>query len=242
MRALYQHRLRTAFRGGEYAFALPTGDYEALEDIVAWCCDIWNGGNALLVPVGGGPRSDSFVELMLSIRGVDLCVVHPHVEASEEDALRGLFGGDRVLRHFDHLIQHDLHPLNLQPSFLLPPLRQPRRPLPIPVYESEQMRRLALITWGRIDPPDEEDYDEAFELDRRDGNAAHRALIEAQVSQVSPRAQSVFHMNLIEQVSPDRARQVWVFENDAFEDLLNFWNLRSRSSSFLNPPWVGAPA
>jgi len=124
---------------------------------------------------------------------------------------------------------------------LLAPDREPRRPLPIPVYEHEAERRIAHVVWGRLDPEDEQHYREAFDLEPHEGEAAHTALVAAQIDRVSPLGQSTRLMHLIEQTSPHESRQIFVLDDDDFDALVFFWNVRSRSVGDAGPPVVGLP-
>jgi len=51
-----QHRLRYLARGPEWAFAIPQGDLEVLEEVMGICSGFRNGVGSLLAPVRADGR------------------------------------------------------------------------------------------------------------------------------------------------------------------------------------------
>jgi hypothetical protein len=51
-----QHRLVYYVRGPEWAFAIPAGDFDALDEVMRLCSGFWNGAGSLIVPIGARRR------------------------------------------------------------------------------------------------------------------------------------------------------------------------------------------
>jgi hypothetical protein len=71
-----QHRLGYFIRGPEWAFVLPQGDLEALDDVVRTCSTLWNGVGSLLIGIDRAGRQAPTGSL-LSARPVDTVWLHP---------------------------------------------------------------------------------------------------------------------------------------------------------------------
>ena len=237
-----QHRLRYALRGGEFAFAIPSEDLGALEEVAGHCCGFWNGANSLLIVVG----DDGIIpptERLLEIREPEHIYVHKGVSEVGRAALYQRWGHDRVSELWREAFNHELHPLNLQASYRDLPADGPHIALPVPSYEDPQLARLARIVWGHIDDEDRPEYETAFLLERHPGDAAHYALVAGQTAGLSPLAQSTYLMRIHYQSGPLRARQLFILDGFDFEDIVFFWNVRARATTFGDEiPVVGVPA
>jgi hypothetical protein len=233
-----QHRLRYALRGGEYAFAVPEGDLDALEEIAGQCCDFWNGANSLLIPVAEDGAITE-VEGLFEIREPERIYMHGRVSEAGQAALRARWG-EHVSPLWPEAFRHEHHPLNLQPSAREPAEDGPQIALPIPSYEEPDLARIARIVWGRINDDDRSEYEEAFLLESHDGDAAHYALLAGQITGLSPLAQSTHLMRLVFQSSPVRARQLFVIDKLEFDQLVLFWNVRARATTWIDEAAVVA--
>jgi hypothetical protein len=223
-----QHNLRYAFRGPELAFAIPWGDFAALEEVADLACDFWNGANSLIVAVGSdGDVPD--MDLLLRICEVERVYVHDRVGDAGRAALTARFGS-RLRSPWAYGLEREQHPLNLQPSFRTADSAGPLPVLLLPAYEDEALRRIARIAFGRIKDEDWEDYGTAFSLEFCAGQEAHFALVDGQVSGLAPLAQSTNLMWAYEQSSPLDVRHVMVVDGTDFQALVNFWNLRARTT------------
>lgn len=237
-----QHRLQFALRGAEWAFAVPEGDLAAVEDVAALCCDFWNGANSLLIAVSEDGSLSDGLDSMLAIRDVERVWVHQRVNEAHQASLHERFGPERVGRIWAGLTRHELHPLNLQPAYREPPQGGPQLAVPVPSYKDPALARVSRVAWGRIDDDDRADYAEAFLLEEHEGEAAHFALVDGQVSGLAPLAQSAYLMEIYYQQSPARARQVAVIDGEDFSDLLFFWNLRARATTHDGRGVIAMPA
>jgi hypothetical protein len=63
-----QHRLNYLARGPEWAFAIPAGDFDALEEVMGLCSGFWNGAGSLIVTVTKAGRLDPYISHFLEIR------------------------------------------------------------------------------------------------------------------------------------------------------------------------------
>jgi hypothetical protein len=226
-----QHRLQFAVRGGEYAFAIREGDLAALDQIVTICGQVWNGANSLIVPVSEDAELPVLVDHATANRDVERVFIQKAVGKAGQARLAARFPGRTIQLH-DHALQFDLHPLNLQPSFRDPPQGGPSEVLPIPVYDNDALQRIARVACGFIEDAGVGAYGEAFVLDERTGPAAHSALLSSQIAGRSPLAQSTYLMKTYRQEGPFRARRLLVLDDDGFDGLVAFWNLRARSERF----------
>lgn len=237
-----QHRLRYALRGGEFAFAIANGDVDAVEEIAAQCCDFWNGANSLLIAVDED-GTVAPVERLVEIREPERIYVHKGVSEAGRAAVAERWGYERVSDVWPQAFRHELHPLNLQPSFREPMTGAPNVSLPVPVYAQPDLARLARIVWGRLDDEDRQEYETAFVLEHHEGDAAHYALVAGQATGLSPLAQSTYLMRIHHQSGPLRARQLFVLRGLGFHDLVFFWNVRARATTLGDEiPVVAVPA
>ena len=111
-----QHRLAYYVRGPEWAFAIPAGDLDALDEVMRLCSGFWNGPGSLLVPVGADGRLPDFLEdPLLASRPVEMCFVHERVsDAGEQSVTASFASSTRLLPGtFD---ESEVHPLHLLPA------------------------------------------------------------------------------------------------------------------------------
>jgi hypothetical protein len=238
---MQQHRLQFALRGPEWAFAIPDGDFAALEEVAALCCDVWNGANSLLIAVDEAGSLSADTDELLGTRDVERVYVHERINEAQRDKLTERFGQERIDEISSRLTRRELHPLNLQPSYREPPAGGPQLALPIPIYENEDLARVARVAWGRIDEEDRPHYSEAFLLEPHVDEAAHFALVDGQISGLAPLEQSTYLISVYLQHSPVRARQVVVVDGNEFQELLFFWNLRSRATTHVGRDVIAVP-
>lgn len=223
-----QHNLRYAFRGPELGFAIPWGDFAALEEVAALACDFWNGANSLVIAVGdGGELPD--LDVLLEICDIERVYVHDNVDGTGRVALDKRFG-NRLTSPWAYRLDREQHPLNLQPSFGAGGMASPPPVLPLPIYDNELLQRLTRIAFGRIKEEDRGAYETAFRLESCVGPSAHFALVDGQVSGLAPLAQSTKLIYAYEQISPLDVRQLLVLDSNDFQGLINFWNLRARTA------------
>ncbi|HEX3425156.1 MAG TPA: hypothetical protein VHT30_03430 [Acidimicrobiales bacterium] len=236
-----QYRLQFAVRGGEYAFAICQDDFDALEEVAGYCCDVWNGANSLICAVDG-PDALPNLEYLLAARNVEVVYVHKRVDEATRAALIARFNG-RVEHLWGEQFRHEVHPILLQPSYRDRPAGGPHLELPIPVYDDELLRRLSRVVYGRIEDDDRPEYAKAFTLTEYAGAQAHFALVDAQISGLSPLGQSTALMPMYQQSGPIRMRQLVVLDGSDFDALIYFWNLRARATTLgVEPPVVAIPA
>ena len=234
--------MRFALRGQECAFAIPRGDFEALEEVSGHSCDFWNGSNSLIILVGprGGLPGD--LDVHISVRDVERVYVHERVGEQGLRALESRFGS-RVTRLHEDSFKNDVHPLHLQPSYRNLPDGSPRVVLPIPIYGTEALSRVGAVAFGRIHNTDRGEYEKAFLLRESRDEDAHIALLSAQLAEVSPLGQSSYLIKAYGQMSPIDVSWLVVLDGTNLDALVNFWNLRARSSQLgSGPRVVGIPA
>jgi hypothetical protein len=196
----------------------------------------------LVIAIGDDGTLPAGIDDLLAVRDVERVWVHARIDDAGEASLVDRFGHGRVTRIWtDDLTPHELHPLSLQPAFRDPPAGGPQLSLPIPEYDSEALARVARVAWGRIRDAARDQYGEAFLLESRTGDAAHFAVVDGQVSGLAPLAQSAYLMDVYYQHSPARARQIVIVEGDHFDDLVLFWNLRSRATTHVRRDVVAIP-
>lgn len=222
------------FRGPELAFAIPEGDHDALDQVLQ-NCRFWNGGNALLIPVRRDGRTWPVVEQLLDVRPVEICLFHERVPETARSRVRarlGAYVGEWV-GLYDRFDDRELHPLMLQPSWRGD---GPKPSLLIPRFGNARLDRIARVAWGYVADDELPDYRRAFDFGEVDGTAAHIALLEGQLSGLSPIGQSVNLMRHFGAISI--GRHLWVFGRASFGDLVEFWNYRSRMRDVDERPLV----
>src|SRR5437868_2988683 len=137
-----QHRLRYALRGGEFAFAIPAGDLDAVAEVADSCCDFWNGANSVLIAVAED-GTIAPTERLFEVREPEQIYIHDRIGEVGRAALGERFGEERLTEIYSRTFTHELHPLNLQPTYRDPPTDGPKTPLPEPVYDDGELARLA---------------------------------------------------------------------------------------------------
>jgi hypothetical protein len=222
----YQAALSIWYRGPEWAFAVPEGDLDALTWVLERV-NFWNGGNSLIIPVRSDGRTWRSMSQFLDVHPVERCYVHESV--SEPAASRLAKTLDVGVRQWtsawDGFDEHELHPLLLQPDV---PAATTAPELRVPKFSSQRLRRIALAAWGHLAEEDRAEYEARFDLKEASGRVdAHAALLEGQLNQRSPIEQST---RMIEHYGPlALGRSLYVFTRGSFAELVEFWNLRSRT-------------
>jgi hypothetical protein len=222
-----QHRLLYSVRGPEWAFAIPQGDLEALEDAMRRCSGFWNGAGALLIPVTKNARIPSVIDELLDTRNVDGCYIHQSLGESAQRAVRERISHAPLL--YDGFDDHEVHPLHLARE--RDDLLGGAPAVFIPVFQSATMQRVALATWGFLPEEDLPHWRARFEVGELGGDAAYRALVQGQVGPLytAPLLLGTTHMRLIEQRNPHEWPHLYVFDNASFGELVDFWNFRART-------------
>jgi hypothetical protein len=221
-----QHRLQYTVRGPEWAFAIPAGDFDALEDVMRRCSTFWNGAGSLIIPVTKNGRIERVFGDMLDTRSVEACFTHESLSARALDAVAKL--GVRAVPFYDQFDIEEMHPLLFAADLSED---APKPSLFIPRFESAELRRVALAAWGYIPDEDIPHWRARFGVVELGGDSAFRALVAGQVGPIpaSPLLLSMSHMNLIEQAMSHDWPYVYIFDNVTCRRLTMFWNLRARN-------------
>lgn len=221
------------WRGPEWAFALPQGDLRALEEVIERCSYFWNGANSLLIPVRADGRVPEYLEPLLEGRPVEHTHLHPRLGQRAAAGLQRRLGRHlgQTGTFWEGFDDHELHPLLVQRSLRRDGEAPPS--LSVPVFRSRRLRRVALAAWGQIREVDQPEYEREFDLFPATGPHAHQALVSGQARELSPLAQSVRLLRPYGS-APGFERCLWVFEGASFDEVIEFWNLRSRA-----PDWRG---
>lgn len=226
------------YRGPEYAIAVPEGDRKALAWAMGQCSQFWNGASTLIVPVRTNGRTWMSVRDQLELRPVETCFVHESVPAPARAQLEASLGTQ--VRHWgdawDGFHEEEMHPLLLQPKQAD---ATKRRTLRVPRFDSAALSLISLASWGHIPDEHRSDYRDYFDIgDVADGPGAHAAMLVGQLNGTSPLEQS---MSLINSYgSLPIGRGLFVFERGSFQELVTFWNLRSRTREAGNRPLLFA--
>ncbi len=235
--ASQQAGLTFFYRGPEWAIAVRQGDMQALAWAMERCSQFWNGAGTLIVPVRSDGRIRADIADHLDTRPVEACLLHDSVPEDARAVLTRKLGPARVRQWgsaWDGFDENEMHPLLLQPK---PDGRLGRRSLRIPRFESKRMRLISLAAWGHIDKDEEHEYRDYFDVGEvRATRHAHAAMLSGQLEGISPTEQSV---SLIGSYGPTPVgRALFVFGNGSFEELVGFWNLRSRTRDVGNRPML----
>ena len=233
--ASHQVGLTFYYRGPEWAIAVRQGDMEALTWVLRRCSQFWNGAGTLIIPVRSDGRTWPIISDYLDSRPVEACYVHESVPETAQARLARKLGSSRVGRWspiWDGFDDHEMHPLLLQP---LPPDPTQSRMLRIPRFTSERLKRISVATWGHLPNEDLAHYRSYFNVGEVTAPLqAHAAMLGGQLNGTSPTEQS---MSLIHAYGPmSIGRSLFVFDNGSFQELVAFWNLRSRSRDAGNRP------
>jgi hypothetical protein len=222
-----QHRLAYFARGPEWAFVIPQGDMEALEDVMRRCSQFWNGVGSLLIPATADGRIPSWVEKLLRVRPVEVCFLHERLSAGASAGVQRRIPGAVPLR--DAFADREVRPLDLPPPAW--PGRAPEVMVELPRFHSQALRRATVAIWGHIPSESSSEWEANYELHEREGEEAHGALLRGQIEgqSVSPLRLSARQMGGIWQESPLDRAYVFVVSSASFNTLVTFWNLRARS-------------
>lgn len=237
----YQVGITSWFRGPERAFVIRQGDLRALEEVVAHCCNLWNGANNLIVPVRSDGRTWPVIGAMLDVRPVEATLVHDAVPKLAVQRLKRSLGSRAQLWMGlrEESDNREIHPLLLQPSYQRDAERVLLR---IPRLEGRRLQRIAMVCWGRVREEDRDDYESAFRLEDAHGPVAHAAIVDGQLDQLAPIEQTV---RLIEAYgsNPPFTRILAVLPRGSFTELVAFWNFRSRVRGVRGRPlMIGVPS
>jgi hypothetical protein len=223
-----QHWLSYTVRGPEWAFAVPQGDLEALEEIMGGCSTFWNGAGSLIIPVRRDGRIPEVIDWFLRSRPVDGCFWHESLSERAVDGLQRKIGGAQRL--WDGFDRHENHPLHLVerpgPDDVKPAMK-------IPTFPSARLRRAVLALWGFMQDADVPFWQEKFDVDTCAGSEAHVALTNGQIEGAgeSPLRCTQIHMHAFMSGGIDAVPYIWVLPNSSFGTLLAFWNFRSRATA-----------
>jgi hypothetical protein len=220
-------RLHYSFRGPEWAFAIPQGDLDALDEVMRLSSQFWNGAGALIVPISATGRIPDSISAFTENRPVEHCWLHPSLGSRPRSAASAMFTNTSAL--VDGFDRDEVHPLHfLEPA----EVGEPRPRIVVPRFAGARQQRGALCAWGYLHEPDREAWEERFgivEVDDRD--EAARALIDGQTEtgSMSPLRLSTRHMNLVSQTNPFDWPYLALFSRGTFNDYVTFWNWRSRA-------------
>ncbi|HEY0318854.1 MAG TPA: hypothetical protein VGC49_11250 [Solirubrobacterales bacterium] len=229
-------RLTYTLRGPEWGFAVPQGNLAALEEVIRLCSSFWNGLGSLIIPVRSDGTLDQSLDRLLEVREVDQMLVHDAIGECAREALGKRFREVGSLWMDDH----EIHPYYLSLNDRDESLASIQRP----VFGSRRLRRVAEATWGHIADDEVEDWRRRFEVTEETRRTeALRGILEAQIRGNSPLLLGARHMGAYEQRAGfDGYPCLFVFGRAGFEEIVHFWNLRSRLSGFHDSrPIVGIP-
>lgn len=217
-------RIGYTVRGPEWGVAIPQGDHAALEDAMRRASTYWNGIGSLIIGVRRDGRLDPSIEEMLEIRGVEQVLLHDGLGERARQAIGRRFETVGSLWVDDH----EIHPYYLSLNDRDEDLATIQRPL----LRSRRLRRLALATWGEIPDEDLDDWRRRFTVtEEANRKKALRGLLAAQLRGNSPLELGGRYMSSTEQRGGfDGWPCVFVFGEASFEEIVHFWNLRSRLS------------
>jgi hypothetical protein len=220
-------RVSYSIRGPEWAFAVPQGDLEALEEVIGTCSDFWNGIGSLIVPVRADGRLYPHLDETLAVRGVDQILLHEGLAERAREAIFSRFS--EVGSMYEGFDKNEIHPLfvslNDRPEALGSLVR--------PLMSSARLRRVALASWGRIEADDLPEWSARFKLADADGRAGLRHMLSSQIRGNTPLLLGSRYMDTFQQAGGfDGWPQLFVFDSASFNELVWFWNLRSRLSSW----------
>jgi hypothetical protein len=230
------HRLTYSIRGPEWGFAVPQGNLTALTEVMSLCSEFWNGIGSLIIPVRADGRIPSYVDWSLGIRAVEQVFTHSSLTERAKKIIDRRFTSGRI---YDRLADDEIHPLFLSLSGRPPSERK----ICVPMPESKRSARIALACWGAIREEDIEAWRERYEVDEASGAELPRQLLESQIEGRSPLQLSARYMSAIEQHGGfDRPPVLYGIGAGTFDELVLFWNLRSRLADRLGmTPMLGIP-
>jgi hypothetical protein len=107
--------------------------------------------------------------------------------------------------------------------------------LDVPVFQSPALRRVTVACWGHLADADRDYWDERFEVSfLEEEDAAAHALMAGQVGirTSSPLRLSTRFMDVVEWNRPQEWPYLIGLRSASFNELVGFWNFRSRSYQF----------
>ena len=231
----HQAGITLFYRGPEWAIAVRQGDLQALEWALQRCSSFWNGASTLIIPVRTDGQVPRKIFDQLDLRAAETCFVHESVPAEAWARAAERLGPGRVRQSspsWDEFADDELHPLHLQPK---PAANMERPSMRVPVFASARQRLIATAVWGHVPESDLPHYRGVFEVGHiSDPMQAHAASVAGQTRGSSPLEQS---MSLIQTYGPlPMGRSLFVFERGSFNEIVEFWNLRSRTREVGNKP------
>jgi hypothetical protein len=217
-------RLSYTIRGPEWGFAIPQGDLAALEKVITLCSSFWNGLGSLIIPVRRDGTLYPALERLLEVRPVDQVLIHDAVGERARQSLGSRFDDVGSL----WMDRHEIHPYFLSLNDRDESLADIQRP----ILRSRRLRRVAVASWGHIPDDDVDDWRRRFEVtDEAEQRKALRGILESQIRGNSPLLLGSRHMGSYEQRGGiDGYPCLFVFGKGGFEEVVHFWNLRSRMS------------
>jgi hypothetical protein len=108
---LSQHRISYGLRGPELGFVIPRDDISALAEVARIASEIWNGANALVIPVSENTLEvDPAIDAYTAIRNLETVYYHSAFSAA---AVQQLFPRISAQPIHAELTNWYFHPLNL---------------------------------------------------------------------------------------------------------------------------------
>jgi hypothetical protein len=231
------YQLSYFLRGPEWAIAVPQGDLDVLEDVMRRCSTFWNGVGTLLIPVRRDGRIPRSIDVLLTTRPVERFLVHRSLSSTAREAVAARFG--ETEEFWERYDEREMHPL-----VLVDVPEGPKPPLNVPQFGQRTMCLAALACWGALQDNDLPYWHERFDVAFLEGDAARRAIVDGQtaIGSTSPLRLTANHMRLVFARNMGDWHTLVVLHDASFEQLLWFWNFRSRSlSAWGRPPVVGIP-
>lgn len=204
---------------------------------MAFACGFWNGINSLIIPVAKSGRPIFDPVPFLEARAIEQLFVHERLSDSVSAALARDFNVVSPLhKGFD---RRELHPIHLLPGEPRPENTIAQLDLP----EGARMRRLKLACWGHIPSEDRSHWTRTFAMAGVTiHGSANTGLLAAQIRSRTPLQATERYMGAFAQDTPTWERYLWIFAGATFNDLVNFWNCRARTTGWDGRPhMVGMP-
>lgn len=230
------HRISYSIRGPEWGFAIRQGDLEGLREVMALCSEYWNGIGALIVPVRADGRIPPYLDWLLEIREVEQVFLHGSLGNRARAAIETRFASGSI---YEGVLDGEIHPLFLS----LNGRPDSERKLCLPTTPNPRLARIALACWGHIPEEDLEHWQERYEVTEVRGKAVAAELLSSQINGRTPLQLGARYMSAFEQVGGfDDPPILYAIGNGSFEELVMFWNLRSRLAHRLgNTAILGMP-
>jgi hypothetical protein len=230
------HRINYSIRGPEWGFAIPQGDLEALREAMALCSEYWNGIGALIVPVRADGRTPPYLDWLLEVREVEQVFLHGSLGDRAKVAIAARFATGSI---YKEMFDGEIHPLFLS----LNGRPDSERKICRPIAPNPRVARIALACWGHIPEADLEDWQERYEVTEVRGKAVAAELLSSQINGRTPLQMGARYMAAFEQVGGfDSPPILYAIGKGNFEELVTFWNLRSRLAPRLrNTAILGVP-